>query len=125
MKETKLYFETLFSAGWSLTPIHYAGQEFDQEGTKRWVNPVYTPLRTDNSGISETGRRAYGLFNVICWAENDVEAMDLADSVVEFMDANVETNQYSLNGYTIEDHGWHKTNKVYIYLSFKTTFYLC
>ena len=125
MKDIKQYFERLFNDSWLLTPIHFAGQEFDQDKTVRWINPVYTPQGTANSGVSKDARRVSSTISIICWAENDLEVMALADEVVAFMENNVEANAYSLRGYNVEDHAWHKSNKVYIYLTFTITSYLC
>ena len=125
LAETKLYFEDLINDNWDLTPIHFAGQEFDHDGTKRWINPSYTPTSNQNSGVSEVARKVYGNLDIVCWAENDVEVMTLADAVSDFMSANVDTSKYALRGYTVEDHAWHKSDKVYVYLSFNVTSYVC
>ena len=117
LKETKFYFENLFTTEWLATPIHFVGQEFDQDGTKQWVNPYYTPTRSMPNGISGMTTRNYGTVYVACWAENDVEAMGLADATIDFISSNVGT-AYTIKNYSIEDHGWHKTNKVFVIISF-------
>lgn len=115
-RETKEYFEKLLQDNWCDTPIHFVGQEFDQDGTQRWINPFYTPTYGENRGF---GNRVsnFGTLYIACWAENDLEAIALSDSVIEFMNANV-TAPYIISTYSIEDHGWHKANKVFVTVAF-------
>ena len=117
LKATKYYFENMFATKWNTTPVHYVGQEFDQDGTNKWVNPFYTPSRSENSGISGLTKN-YGSLQVACWAESDVNAMDLADDIITFITDNTGV-EYRLFDYVVEDHGFHKTNKVYVIVSFR------
>lgn len=118
LRETKLYFETLFNSFWTGTPIHYAGMEFD--GTKHvsWINPVYKPLRSTSNGVSGNTSVELGQLYVVCWADYDSDAMKLSDDVVDFLKTNINKAQFRSRGYEIIDHGWDESNKVFIMLSF-------
>ena len=116
-KDTKEYFEKLLQDEWCGTPIHFVGEEFDQDNTKRWINPYYAPTYGEQKGFSG-GTAIYGTFYVACWAENDLEAMTLSDTIIQFMSTNVDTRTYRIPRYSIEDHGWHKTNKVFVTVAF-------
>lgn len=116
LKETKFYFETLFAENWSTTPIHFVGQDFNQDDTPRWINPFYTPSYSQAKGLGDLTSN-YGVVRIACWAENDVEAMGLADVMITFMSENT-SNAYRVAKYTIDDHGWHKSDKVFVIVSF-------
>lgn len=118
IKETKIYFETLFASDWTDTDIHYAGQEFDGPTRDKWINPVYKPLRSRNSGVSDTTTIDMGQLYIVCWAEIDLEVMELADDVINFISENLDKQQYREKGYEIIDHGWGDSNKVFVVLSF-------
>lgn len=116
LEASKIYFEQLFSDSWETTPIHFVGEEFDQDGTERWINPFFTPSYSQSKGLANlTGN--YGVIRVACWAENDLQAMALTDAMIAFMSDN-STDAYRIQNYSIDDHGWHKTNKVYVIVSF-------
>ncbi len=120
-RETKLFFESLFSDDWAQTPIHFAGQEFKADGIPQWVNVVYTPLTGRPQGVSRDTSTSLGLLSVICWAENDADVMSLADDVVAFINGN--TGKYKVNNYEITDHSWQDSNQVYMYLTFNIEAY--
>ncbi len=118
LKETKYYFEDMFSSYWTETPIHFAGMEFDGSQHDRWVNPVYKPLRSRSNGISTSTDINMGQFYVVCWGESDIDAMELSDTTIEFMADKLDTTKFRSRGYEIIDHGWDNSNKVFVMLSF-------
>jgi len=118
LRETKLYFENVFYTNWNDTPVHYAGQEFDGSGYDAWVNPVYKPLRSTANGISNTTNISMGVLYIPCWHTTDAGAMELADTMVEFIDANIDKKLFRHRGYDVIDHGWDESNKVFVVLSF-------
>ena len=113
---TKEYFENMFATKWTETPVHYVGQDFDQDSVVKWINPFYAPSRSENSGISGVTRN-YGNLRVACWADSDANAMELVDTVITFIGSNVGV-EYRIFNYSIDDHGFHKANKVYVIVSF-------
>lgn len=116
LRDTKYYFENLFDTWWEQTPIHFVGQDFDQDNTQRWINPFYTPTFSASKGLGSLTTN-YGNLMVACWAENDVQAMELGDTLIAFITDNVGT-AYRIKNYEVSDHGWHKTNKVYVTITF-------
>jgi hypothetical protein len=120
-KETKYYFENMFATNWSQTPIHFVGQEFDASGIDAWVNPRFVPSRGDTVGINGNKTKQYAELDIVCWAKNDVEAFDLADQIVAFINATIEG--FDINGYEINDHGWNDSNMVYVVLTFVFNYY--
>ena len=118
LKETKFYFENLFATLWTNTPIHYAGQEFDATGIQRWINPTVTPVRNTFNGLGQRKLFEFNLY-IPCWAENDVESMQLADEIALFVKDNVDGSLYHSNGYDVIDHGWQDSNQVFTVLSFR------
>jgi hypothetical protein len=119
LKATKFYFDNLFQTLWTTTPIQYAGQEFDGHGLDQWVNIVYKPLRSSPASISGTAAYNYGQLYIVCWAENDVDVMGLGDNIVEFMQTEVDNRRFKINGYSVIDHGWDDSNKVFLMFSFQ------
>ena len=119
-KQTKFDFESMFSLLWTKTPVHFAGQELNARGLAEWVNPYFTPLSGSNVGLGGAVQHR-SMFNIVCWAESDVDVMDLSDEVREFVVANVDGDVYRLTGYEVSDHGWQESNKVYLELSFIVT----
>ena len=117
LKETKYYFEDIFSRLWSETPVHYAGMDFDATKQPKWINPVYKPLRSTNNGISIETRVDLGQLYVVCWADYDVDAMELSDNLIDFLDENVDKTLFRSRGYEVIDHGWDDSNKVFVLLS--------
>ena len=116
--ETKKYFEDIFEDGWLETAVHYVGMEFDGSQHDRWVNPVYKPLRSTPNGISESTSISMGQLYIVCWADNDGDAMELADSVVAFISTDVDKTLFRHRGHDVIDHGWNESNKVFVMLSF-------
>ena len=122
-KETKFYFENMFSTNWNATPIHYGGQEFNSENIDTWINIVMKPVRSEPASISGGLNKYAADFYVVCWAENDVKCMELGDTITDFMEANTDTNKYSVNRYRVIDHGWQDNNEVFMVLSFSLNIY--
>jgi len=120
LKDIKFYFENLFETKWTETSIHFAGQEFDPTalGLKKWINPYYSPLRNKDFGLGGGAKRYIGDLFIVCWEENDVLVMDLADKVSTFIENEVDRKLFKFNGYDVVDHGWDNTNKAFIILSF-------
>ena len=114
-QKTKAYFETLFKDNWTSTPVHYAGQEFSADTLDRWVNVIYKPLGGENTAYTGASMLINGTLTVICWAENDVEAMKLGDEVVAFVSAQKE---FTMRMFEVNDHGWNESGSVYLYLTF-------
>jgi len=119
-KEIKHYFETLFSLHWQTTPIHYMYQEFKGEHEK-WINLIYHPSMITSKSISKDISTVTSELSVVCWAENDVDALELADDVIEFMDLRVDRNLFKMNSGEVIDQGVEGSNKVFIYILFNFT----
>ena len=122
LRENKFYFEQKFFSKWNNTLIHYAGQEFKQDGLEEWINPVYQPRSLRPSGMSPTAEMR-GSLDVVCWAKNDTKAMELADTLITFIHDNVERDKFELNGYQIQDHAWDNSGLTYIYITFDIVSY--
>ncbi len=120
-RETKLFFEKMFLDNWNETPIHFVGQEFKNDGIDRWINPFYTPVKGAFRGLSGTLSESKGRLEVICWAENDAEVMQLADELVELVFSHTSNKTYRIDRYEVTDHAWHTSNSVYMYLTFEVT----
>ena len=118
LKETKFYFENIFSTLWADTPVHYAGMDFDATKQQKWINPVYKPLRSVPNGVSVDTSIEIGQLYIVCWANSDVEAMDLADTIIDFVDDKVDKTLFRARGHYIIDHGWDDSDKVFIVISF-------
>ena len=125
LRANKLYFENEFFTKWTDTPIHYAGQEFNSEGIDKWINPVYHPLSGKPQGMTKFGasmsQRAS--FDIVCWAKNDADAMELSDNIIAFVADNVNSSKFAVSGYQVGDHAWDNTGLVYLYLSFDIMVY--
>ncbi len=118
LKEIKFYFENLFATKWTNTAIHFSGQEFEPKGLASWVNPTYSPTRRRSFGLGGNANTQYGDLYVVCWSDNDVNTMELADKVSAFIDTEVDGTLFRIMGYEVLDHGWDSTNKAFIMLSF-------
>ena len=116
LRSTKLFFENIFFNDWAETPIHYAGQEFDSDGIPQWINLYYMPRSTGTPGFGSN--KSEGYLNVICWATNEADSMELADKVIEFATTKNEPNIYIIKNVTIDDHGWVDANSVFTFVSF-------
>ena len=116
--ETKKYFEDIFHSYWNETDVHFIGQDFNSKDHDTWINPVYKPLRSTPNGVSTSTSIDMGQLYIVCWADTDTTAMELADKVIEFIDINVETPLFRARGHDIIDHGWDDSNKVFVMLSF-------
>ena len=118
LQTTKKYFEDVFNSHWIQTDVHYGGQDFDAKEHVSWVNPIYKPLRSSSNGMSTSTSIDMAQLYVICWADDDTDAMELADSVVEFIDSNIDKQLFISRGHDVIDHGWDESNKVFVMLSF-------
>lgn len=118
LRETKFYFENIFSTLWLETPVHYAGQDFDGAKHDAWVNPVYTPSHSIPNGISTTSNVQVGRLYIVCWAEEDVSVMDLVDVAVDFINTKVDKQLFRHRGYDVIDRGWDDSDKVFVVLAF-------
>ena len=118
LKETKFYFEDLFNKEWDCTPIHFVGSEFDGSEHEKWINIVYKPLGGSHDNLGNSAYKSMNQLYIVCWAENDVQGMDLADDVVTFVDEHVDASLYRQRGYDVIDHGFDESNKVFLLLSF-------
>ena len=118
LRATKKYFEDIFHSDWTETAVHFVGQDFDGSQHDSWVNPVYKPLRNTPNGISAKSSIEMGQLYLVCWAKDDVSAMDLADLAVEFIGENVDKSLFRSKGYDVVDHGWDNSDKVFVMLSF-------
>ena len=121
LRESKEYFEYIFFNNWTQSPIHYAGEEFKNKGLKTWVNPMYHAGRgklTLGGSVKNTG-----VLNVICWADTDAEALEVADDVIAMILSKVDTNLFSISKYEIPDEGWDDSNRNYVFVSFDMTHY--
>jgi len=121
LKKTKFYFENMFATKWSGTPIHFVGQEYDATGVDSWINPRFVPTGGRVKGIGGGTTRLNGELDVVCWGENEVDAYDLADRVVDFVESNA--NDISITQFEINDIGWNTSNMVYVVLTFVFTYY--
>ncbi len=116
-KAGKFYFDKMFVDNWTLTPVHYAGEEFDGTGKDRWVNPSYKPTSRGSASLSKDVKRVEANLFVPCWGETDVEVMELLDEVIDFVEAHTKS-PYTILNTSVIDHGWHDTNKVFGILMF-------
>ncbi|RLA73554.1 MAG: hypothetical protein DRG30_06150 [Epsilonproteobacteria bacterium] len=115
-KDVKFYFESMFATKWAITPIHYAGQEFDAIGIDKWINISYNPQRSESCSVSGNSFYIYGTLYIPCWADNDVDVMELTDAVIKFIGDNIET-PYKITNTSIIDHGWNDASKSYTIIS--------
>ena len=118
LRATKKYFEDIFHSYWTETEVHFVGQDFDGSQHDSWINPLYKPLRNTPNGVSTKTSIEMGQLYLVCWAEDDVSAMELADLAVEFISENVDKSLFRSKGYDVVDHGWDTSNKVFVMLSF-------
>ena len=126
-KDIKYYFEDMFNTGWTDTPIHFGGQEFDAPSTfAEWINLVYTPQRSERGSISDNLSIIYGTVYISCWAEDDVDVMGLTDDVIAFVEEAL-ASPHKILKTTIIDHGWNTANKSYtiIALNIQSTLNEC
>ena len=112
MKQGKFYFDNMFSTLWTQTPVHYAGMDFDASGMPQWINPTYRPSRQEKASISNGVTRTYANVYIPCWADTDVDVMDLMDDVIKFVDSNT-VSPFKITNTSIIDHGWDDSNKVF------------
>lgn len=117
-KATKFYYETMFASKWVNTPIHYMYQEFKQPKNLSWINVIYHPSRVSSGSLARESSMVESSLGVVCWAENDVEVLDLADSVVAFLEDNNEHDLFHLGDIQVIDQGLDQSNKAFIYMHF-------
>ena len=117
-KQTKFYFENLFSVEWTKTPVHFAGMEFDKKKKTagEWINLTYKPSYLKSQGL-DSGIQS-GMVTVVCWAETDVDSMGLSDDVVSFFNMNIDT-KFRVRSIDVIDHGWQTATSAYTMLSFR------
>ena len=108
----------MFSSDWNETDIHFVGQDFDGSQHDTWINPVYKPLRSTPNGVSTSTSIDMGQLYIVCWAETDIDAMELTDTVIAFVGDNMDKTLFRARGHDIIDHGWDDSNKVFVMLSF-------
>lgn len=116
-RETKLYFEDMFNQFWELTPIHFAGEEFNSKGLEKWVNIFYEPTYGNTADLT-CNTNNYGNFHVACWSDIDADSMELSDYVVSFVNENIDKTKYRIRRFEVSDHGWNDNNKVFVLLTF-------
>jgi len=121
MKENKFYFENMFATKWTNTPIHFVGEEFDSKGITSWINPRFVPSGGTLAALSGQLTRIKSELDVVCWGKNEMEAFDLADSIIEFVKSNAD--EFSITHFEINDHGWNESNMVYIIVTFALNYY--
>jgi hypothetical protein len=117
LRESKYFFEELFSNGWTNTPIQYGGEEFTGKGLPSWINIFYTPEITKRIGYGDS-TVTHSSFNVVCWADTDVEALTISDEVIRFMNKTKFPNGMTIDGYEVGAHGWEESNKAFTMLNF-------
>lgn len=116
-KETKIYFEKMFTTDWTLTPVHYAGEEFNSKDIEKWVNIFYEPTYGNHNDLS-CNTANYGNLHVASWADYDIDAMELSDIVTSFVNTNIDKTKYRVRRFEVSDHGWNDSNKVFVLLTF-------
>ena len=121
LKAAKFYFEKLFMDNWTDSPIHFVGQEFDSTGIPSWINPHFIPRSGTLAALSGKRTRLDAALDVVCWASNDVEALDLTDKVIDFV--ATQAKDFSVTKFEINDNGWDNSNMVYVLLTFKLKYY--
>ena len=117
-KATKFYYEAMFATHWKETPVHYMYQEFAQPKDAPWINVIYHPSRVTSAALSRGVSRVYSSVGIVCWAEDDVSVLDLADKVVSFIDQNNDHGLFNLGDIQVIDQGVDASNKAFIYLHF-------
>ena len=123
LKETKIYFETMFATGWTTTPIHFMGQEVDMHGVDQWINVSYKPRAKLSTGFTSSSMS--GAIYVVCWAKDDFDVMDLSDKVIAFYESTIDPKLVKSHGYNIIDHGYEESGKSFIVVSFNIETYKC
>jgi len=124
LQTTKVVIEEIFKAGWTDTPIHYSGQEFDGKGMPKWINLVIKPSRIVNASVSNMRKVMVVDFYVPCWADNENKSFELADSIIEFVEtsfADPTTKAVMPNRIEqvqIIDQGWNNSNKSFVVVMF-------
>lgn len=114
---TKEYVETLFNDEWTLTPIHFEGMDFREEGVPEWINLLYQPRSGLISSFGQTTTLT-GWVHVICWADSPKKVEELADKVVEFFGQKIDRSRYKTDRFEITDQGVAPNEKFFITLSF-------
>ena len=117
-KTTKFYFENMFATLWATTPIHFMYQEFKQPTKASWINLIYHPSRITSASLSRGNSMVSSTLGVVCWAENDVEVLDLLDNVVKFIEENNDHQLFQFGDVQIIDQGVDGSNKAFVYLHF-------
>ena len=117
IKEAKIEIETTFQDGWTSTPIHYSGMEFDSTGRDRWINLIYQPISVSNRTLTAGRQAQNAVIYVLCWANNELNAYDLADNVADFVLGDPFAN-YAANRYVVEDQGYSQDGRSFVILSF-------
>lgn len=117
LQQTKFYFENLLQGLWTNTPIHFSGQEFNEKGISKWINPHYTPRGGETTGLDALTTNE-GMLYISCWADTDVDAMALGDEIIDFINTNIDRNSYRIRRYEVADHGYTESNKVYAIIGF-------
>ncbi len=116
-KDTKIAIDTLFKDNWTDTPIHYSGVSFDSTNIPQWINVIYDPLSGGNTGVGGSSTISKGLVHVVCWAEFEFEANEVADDVVAMFFSNLPSTISSID-YEISDQGYNDNSKAYMMLTF-------
>jgi len=115
--ESKLYFDELFQGLWCDAPIHFGGEEFDSKDLDKWINIFYKPTYGDHVDLCSTTMN-YGVLYIACWGSNDLEAMALSDSIIAFINTNIDKTLYRVRRFEVPDHGYNETNYAYVLVSF-------
>lgn len=115
--ETKIYFDQMFSDNWCDSEIHYAGEEFNSDGLNKWINIFYQPAFGASTDLCESTLNN-GNLHVVVWAEVYLDAMELSDDVISFVDTYIDKNLYRVRRFEISDHGFNESNNAFIIVTF-------
>ena len=122
-KETKVAIEKMFYDNWYDTPIHYAGVEFDATDIDKWVNPVYEPDSILNTSMSGTSIVSTGAMYIVCWASNQFDAFELADTVTTMIGSNMPDDISTIRSSMI-DQGFDPSGKAFVVIRYNIKSYI-
>lgn len=84
----KVNLETYFQTNWTTTSIQWHGVAFNSSALTQWIGLKFVPIQNEMYAFdgSSCGRIEYNAqMQVFCYAKNPTKAIQLADSVMSFL----------------------------------------
>lgn len=123
-KETKEAIDTVFTENWTDTPIQFAGMDFTGTSHEKWINVVYEPSTNELTGFTTDGATiSRGSVYVVCWAEYQFDALDLADNVVGVFNTELPSTISNID-HNIIDQGFDPSGKTFVVVRFSIKSYI-